>query len=219
MYTSNPITPPIPLSAGPRSLTLRQPGWTIPETGRRCMHVFAKFSNKLRLKVRNTTLRNPYHISIYRRLIVKAKAQRARKNTVGTAIPFHIRKSPKDGITLLKCIYGQLYNGKLAYRYKLAPTDACPLCELPDSCTHIAGEYKTHNNQLFRIHNATCKLTHAVIRTAFKGVGTIYSPHDLILVSMDAGTNLQTTDEDIDDLNTPFPHAQHDQPSFQPRNT
>ena len=52
----------------------------------------------------------------------------------------YIRKSPKDGITILKLIYGQLYNGKLPYRCKLAPTDACPLCGLPDSCTHITGE-------------------------------------------------------------------------------
>jgi hypothetical protein len=37
MYTSNPIIPPIPLSTGPRSLTLRQPWWTIPETEKRCM--------------------------------------------------------------------------------------------------------------------------------------------------------------------------------------
>ena len=47
---------------------------------------------------------------------------------VGTALHSYIRKSPKDGITILKFIYGQLYNVKLIYRYKLAPTDACPLC-------------------------------------------------------------------------------------------
>jgi hypothetical protein len=50
-------------------------------------------------------------------------------------------------------------------------------------------------------------------------MGTIYSPHDLILISMDAGTTLQTTDEEIDDLNTPFPRAHYDQPSTLPHNT
>jgi hypothetical protein len=31
---------------------------------------------------------------------------------------------PKKGIAMLKFIYGQLYNGKLAFIYKHAPTDA-----------------------------------------------------------------------------------------------
>ena len=113
-------------------------------------------------------------------------------------------------MNILKFIYGHLYNGKLAYRYKLAPTDACPLCGLPDSCTHIDGECKSHNNKFISIHNASCQLTHAAIRTAFDGGGTIYSPHDLRLITMDARTKHQTTDEDINDLNTPPPHTQDD---------
>ena len=127
MHTNNPIVPPIPLSIGPRSLTLRQPWWTIPEADRRCIHAFTKTSNQLRLTVRNTTLRRLHHTSFYRRLIFKAKAQWARTNTVGMAVHSHIRKFPKDGITLIKFIYGKLYNGKLVYRCILAPTDVCPL--------------------------------------------------------------------------------------------
>jgi hypothetical protein len=114
MYSNNPITSPIPLPTGPRSITLRQPWRTIPDTGTRCMHAFIKTSNQLRLKVRNATLRDLHHTSLYRCLILKAKAQGARTNTIGTAIHSHIRKLPKDGITLLKFIYGQLNNGKLA---------------------------------------------------------------------------------------------------------
>jgi hypothetical protein len=38
---------------------------------------------------------------------------------------------------------------------------------------------------------------------AFKGGGTLYSPHDLRLVTMDAGTKHQTTDEDITELTAP----------------
>ena len=106
-------------------------------------------------------------------------------------------------MTIVKFIYGQLYNGKLAFRCKHAPTDACRLCELPNSCTHIAGQCKTHNDQFISRHNAACQLTHAAIRSAFKGGGTLYLPHDLRLVTMDACTKHQTPDEDITDLTAP----------------
>ena len=36
---------------------------------------------------------------------------------------------------------------------------------------------------------------------------------------MDAGTELQSTDEDMNDLKLPFPHAQYDQPLSPPHNT
>ncbi len=38
-------------------------------------------------------------------------------------------------------------------------------------------------------------------------------------MSMDAGTKLQTTDEDMGDLNIPSPHAQYEQPPSTPYNT
>ena len=133
MCINNPSTPRISLSTGSYSFTLCPLWRTIPETGRRCMQAFTKTSNQLRLKVRNATLRSLHHTSLYRRIILKAEAQGGRTNTVGTAINYYIRKSPKDDITLLKFIYGKLHNGKLAYRYKLAPTETCPLCGLPDS--------------------------------------------------------------------------------------
>jgi hypothetical protein len=154
------------------------------------MHAFSKTSNQLRLKMRNATLRGLDHTSIYKRLILKAKALRARANIVGATIHSHIRNPPKDGITLLKFMHGQLYNGKLACRYKPAPTDAYPLCGLPDSCTHVSGECKTHNEQFINRRNASCQLTHAAIRTASKGGGIVYSPHDLKLISINTG--LQT---------------------------
>jgi len=40
---------------------------------------------------------------------------------------YYIRKSRKEDMTILKFIDGQLYSGKLAYTYKQASTDACPL--------------------------------------------------------------------------------------------
>ena len=138
---------------------------------------------------------------------------------VGTALHSYIRKSPKDGITILKFLYSQLYNGKLSYIYKLAPTDACPMCGLPDSCTHIAGECKSHNNKFISRHNAACQLTHEAIGTAFNGGDTIYSPHDLGLITMDARTKHQTTDEDISDLNTQSPHSKDYKLSTTPPDT
>ena len=166
------------------------------------MHAFTKPSIQLRLKVRTTTLRSLHYTSLYKRLIVNAKTQGVRTNTIGTALHSLIRNFQRDGITILKFINGQLYNGKLALRYKHAPTDACPLCGLLDSCTHIAGQCRTHNDKFTSRHNAACQLTHATIRSAFKGGGTLYSPHDPRLVTIDAGTKHQTTDEDITDLTT-----------------
>ncbi len=69
-----------------------------------------------------------------------------------------------------------------------------------NSCTHIAGDCDKHNDQFINRHNATCQLTHAAIRSTFKGGGTLYSPHDFRLITVDAGTKQQTTNEDITDL-------------------
>ena len=173
------------------------------------MHAFTHPSKQLRQKVRMATLRSLHHTSLYRRLILNAKARGARTANVGTALHSRIRNSPSEGITILKFIYGQLYNGKLAHRYGLAPTDACPLCGLPDSCTHIAGQCSHHTNHIISRHNAACQLTHAAIRTAFKGGGTIYSPHDLRLVSTDAGSKHQTIEDDLEAFTFP-PSQDHE---------
>ncbi len=183
------------------------------------MNAFTKPSDQFRLKVRSATLRSLHHTSLYIRLITNAKTQGARTNTVGKALHSLIKNSQRKGITILKFIYGQLYNGKLAFRNKHAPTDACPLCGLPYSCTHIAGQCKTHNDQLISRHNAACQLTHAAIRSAFKGGGTLYSPHELRLVTIDAGTKHQTTDENIADLTTPASEEQDLSTQTPPSNT
>ena len=114
-----------------------------------------------------------------------------------------IRHSPKEGTSLLKFLHGQYYTGKLAYRYGHAPSDACPLCGLHDSCTHVAGECPAHKSQIISKHNAACLLTHAAIRKAFKGGGTLHSPHTLRLVSADAGTKTQTPGALMAVLSTP----------------
>jgi hypothetical protein len=147
LYINNPVTPPISLAT--HGSTLSHPTPPVvdhPSRVKCCMHAFTKNSNQICLKVRNAILRSSPHTFLYIRVILKAKSQRGRTKIVGTALHLYIRKSPKDGIAILNFIYGQFYNGKLAYRYKLPPTDACPLCGFPDSCTHIAGELKSHNN-------------------------------------------------------------------------
>jgi hypothetical protein len=163
------------------------------------MHAFTHPSKQLRQKGRTATIRSLHHTSLYRHLILNAKARGARTANVGTALHSRIRNSPTEGITILIFLFGQLYNGKLAYIYGLAPTDACPQCGLPESCTHIAGQCSSHTNHIIGIHNVACQLTHAAIRTAFKGGGTIYSLHDLLLVSSDAETKQQTLEEDLEE--------------------
>jgi hypothetical protein len=57
------------------------------------------------------------------------------------------------------------------------------------------------------------------MRSAFKGDGTLYSPHDLRLVIMDAGTKHQTTDENITELIAFTPDEQDRTTQTHPPNT
>ena len=97
-----------------------------------------------------------HHTSIYKRLILQAKTQGANTATTGTSLHTCLRETTKEGTHILKFLHGQLYNGKLAKRYGHTPTDECPLCNLLDSCTHIAGEFKAHKNLSISRHNAAC---------------------------------------------------------------
>ena len=206
MYTAQPTTPPPELSTGPRQATLRPPWWTIPEKDRLQMHAFTRPSHQLRQKVRAATLRSMHHTSLYRRLILHAKTNGAHTANTGKALHTRLRDNPAEGTNLLKFIHGQLYNGKLAKLYGHAPTAECPLCHLPDSCTHIAGECKAHKSLAISRHNAACQLVHAAIRNSAKGGGALYSAEDLRLVMADAGTQSQTTETDLASLGKPVPH-------------
>ncbi len=61
----------------------------------------------------------------------------------------------------------------MAFRYNQAPTDACPLYGLPDSCTYIASQCDVHNIQSIGKQHASCQLTHAAIKTVLKSVGNL----------------------------------------------
>jgi hypothetical protein len=151
------------------------------------MHAFTRPSHQLRQKVRAATLRSLHHTFLYRRIVLQAKTQGANTAITGTTLHTRLRVHAKRGSYILKFIYGQLYNGKLAKCYGHTPTDACPLCHLPDSCTHIACECKSHKNLFINRHNAACQLIHAAIRNSAKGGGALYAAKDLCLVATDAG--------------------------------
>lgn len=132
------------------------------------------------------------HTSLYRRLLLRAIEGGARTATVGRALHSRIRRNPGEGSSILKFLHGQYYTGKLAKRFGHSPSDACVLCGLPDSCTHVAGECMAHHSQIISKHNAACQLTHAAIRKAFKGGAALHSPYMLNLVSADTGSKSQT---------------------------
>ena len=183
------------------------------------MHAFTRPSNQLRQKVKAATPRSLHHTSLYRRLVLTAKSKGARIAATGASLHTRLRENPREGSTLLKFVYGQLYNGKLAKLYGHAPTDECPLCHLLDSCTHIAGECKFHKNLSISRHNAAWQLIHAAIRKSAKGGGALYRADDLRLVAADAGTQHQTSLETLAYLISPLPDDPHPQGGQHPPTT
>ena len=119
---------------------------------------------------------------------------------MGKAIHRRLTVNAWEGTTILKFIHGQLYNGKLEKRYGHAPTDECPLCHKPDSCTYIAGECSYHEALTISRHSAACQLIHAAIRKSAKGGGSLYSAPDIVLVTADAGSYPQTAQASLETL-------------------
>ncbi len=105
------------------------------------------------------------------RIIIANTEKGALTKTAGHALHKKFTYSPWEGIFLHNFIYGQFYNGKLAKRYGHALTNECPLCHMPDSCTHIAGECPEHEALRLSRHDAACQLIHAAIRKTAKGGG------------------------------------------------
>ena len=120
------------------------------------MHAFTRPYSQLRLKVRDALLRSLHHSSLYRCLIIASKNKGARTKTVGQTLHKKLTHSPWEGTSVLKFIYEQFYNGKFAVRYGQALTDEDPLCHMPDSCTHIAGECPNHEAMRISRRNAAC---------------------------------------------------------------
>ncbi len=120
---------------------------------------------------------------------------------MGQAIHKKLTHSPWEGTSLLKIIYGHLYNGKLATRFGHALTAKFSLCYNPDPCTHIAGKCPDHEALRISRHNAACQLVHDDIRKPAKeGRGGLYSAPDLVLVMADTDTQPLTTGDSIEIL-------------------
>ncbi len=134
-----------------------------------------------------------HFISLYIRLVLKNIEVGTTTEPVGKAIHRRLTANAWEGTTLLKSIYGKLYNGKLATRYGNAPIDECPLCQKPNSCTHIAGECSYRKALTISRHNVACQLIYAVIRKSAKDGGALYNAPDLVLVTADADSHPQTS--------------------------
>ena len=119
---------------------------------------------------------------MYRRLIAANKELGARLHTAGHSIHKRLNSVPKEGITLLEFMYGQLYNGKLAKRYGQAPTDEGPICH--------KLECKDHEALRISRHNAACQLVHAAIHKTSKGGGALHTAPDLVLKPADTSIQL-----------------------------
>jgi hypothetical protein len=152
------------------------------------MHALTRPSPQLRLKVQDALLRSLHHYSLYTHLVVANKEKGARTKNVCQSLHKKLACSPWEGTSLPKFIYGQLYNGKLAMRYGHAPSDNIPLCHMPDSYTHIAGECPDHGALRISRHNAACQLIYAAIhKTTKRGAALHCAPH-LVLVMAETGS-------------------------------
>ncbi len=157
------------------------------------MHAFMRPSQQLRRKVRHALLRSLHYNYLHRRLILKNIEAGSNTHSVEKAIHRRLKANAWEGSTLLKFLYGQLYNDKLAKRYGHAPNNECPLCHKPDSCTHIAGECPHHKAIPISHHNAAWQLVHVAIRNSAKGGRALHRSPDLVLVAADAGSHPQTS--------------------------
>ena len=188
MYTANPPPTDPDLSTCSNRSTLRRPWWTVPDANRLQMHAFTRPSLHLRLKVRDALPHSLHQSSLFKRLIIANKEKGARSKIVGQTLHKRLTYNSMEGNTLLKLLYGQLYNGKLSKRYGHALTSECPVCHIPTLCSHIAGECSNHEDLRISRHNATCQLVQAAIRKTAKGGGAFDSAPDIVMAMADTGT-------------------------------
>jgi hypothetical protein len=80
------------------------------------MHAFTRPSEQLRHKVRHALLRSIHYTSLYRRLTLNNIEGGTTTQCVGKTMHRRLTANAREGTTLLKFIYNQLYNGKLAKR-------------------------------------------------------------------------------------------------------
>ena len=118
-------------------------------------------------------------------MAAKQRGDQIEETAAGLA-KLHREGRHRDATRIFKFLWGQYYNGKLARRYGHATHDKCPLCSLPDSCTHIgAGCPALAPHYLLR-HQAAVQAVHVFIRQSEKGAGAILG-NPLTLVACDGG--------------------------------
>ena len=191
-YQASPPAPTRGTATGLNSTSTRTPLQSLSEEDLGHTQAFTNPSKQFRRHVKPRLLNSLHHTSLYRRLILQASKDGARLATTASQITKRRRDSPKQATLLLKFLWGQLYNGKLAHRYGHQNTSACRLCGAPDSCTHIVGACPANTPHIIKKHNAAVQLIHAMIRQASKGGAALHrSP--LTLISCDAGNITQVT--------------------------
>ena len=101
----------------------------------------------------------------------------------GTLPPGHLR-------TLLRWRTGTLWNQKLAHRYRMAPSSACPLCHEEDGGMHIASgcQHPTMQCMYTERHNIVGRCLLKAIQKGSKGA---------CIVSADVGSKERCEDEGV----------------------
>ena len=198
VVSPDPTSPPPPPATDARPSASQEnkggePDVPAGQPGQECgekepvRHAFTDPQKQIRTRVRPRVLEMTACNSLYRRLIMAAKQRGDQvEETAAGLAKLHREGRHRDATRIFKFLWGQYYNGKLARRYGHATHDKCPLCSLPDSCTHIgAGCPALAPHYLLR-HQAAVQAMHVFIRQSEKGAGAILG-NPLTLVACDGG--------------------------------
>ena len=108
-------TPTPARSIGLPSSSTRQPLQSLSEEDLGYTQAFTRPSKQFRNRVKPRVLAGLYHTSLYRRLILQASKHGARLATTASQITKRRASDPAQATQLLKFLWGQLYNGKIAH--------------------------------------------------------------------------------------------------------
>jgi hypothetical protein len=162
------------------------------------MHAQTKPADQLRDNIRSAILRCMHNSSLYKRLIL-ATMQQGTIPQWWADTTFTYTQFPPDRDQCIQIYLRSNVLWQLAYCYGNSPAYACPLCpkHLLDSCTHIAGECAHNTSHIISRCNAACLLVHDAINYSTKGKGTLHAPKDLRLLVAQAGSQPQTSPNNI----------------------
>jgi len=134
-------------------------------------------------KLGNAKTEANFH-AYYQTLIKEGTANRTASNADLTSsyVPF------KTKCIIMKYRTGTIYNQKHAVLFKLSTSQTCPLCPHFDSALHILSgcQHTQIRNMITKRHNIACRMI-------FKAISKTGSLGSSCIVSMDIGSNEQTT--------------------------